>query len=126
MSEIKGYHAHVYYDAASKPKAAKLRKWFNTAAFAFNAPGTFGTSGRDILRNPGVATFDFSLSKAFPLKFGHFAETQRIDFRAEAFNLFNHPNYGRPDRTLTHRNFGRILSTVTDPRMLQFALRYSF
>ncbi len=112
--------------SGDRPKAAKLRKWFNTAAFAFNAPGTFGTSGRDILRNPGVATFDFSLSKAFPLKFGHFAETQRIDFRAEAFNLFNHPNYGRPDRTLTHRNFGRILSTVTDPRMLQFALRYSF
>lgn len=68
-----------------RSKAAKLAEWFNTAAFAFNAPGTFGNSGRNILRGPGVATFDVSLAKSFPLKFGHFSETQRIDFRTEAF-----------------------------------------
>jgi hypothetical protein len=111
--------------SGGRSKAAKLNEWFNTAAFTFNAPGTFGTSGRDILRAPGVANFDFALTKSFPLKFGHFAETQRVDFRAEAFNLFNHANFGRPDRTLTHSTFGQILSAA-DPRILQFALRYSF
>jgi hypothetical protein len=111
--------------AGGRSKAAQLNEWFNTAAFAFNAPGTFGSSGRDIIRQPGTANFDFALTKSFPLKFGHFAETQRIDFRAEAFNVFNHANFGRPDRTLTHSTFGQILSAA-DPRILQFALRYSF
>jgi len=108
-----------------RSKNAQLLEWFNTAAFAFNAPGTFGNSGRDIIRQPGVANFDFALTKSFPIKFGHFGETQHVDFRAEAFNLFNHANFGRPDRTLTHSKFGQILSAA-DPRILQFALRYSF
>ena len=115
--------AHLSGDRST---SAKLLQWFNTDAFTSNAPGTFGNSGRDILRGPGVATFDFSLTKSFPLKFGHFAESQRVDFRAEAFNLLNHPNFGRPDRTLSHSNFGRLTSTGTDPRILQFAFRYSF
>ena len=108
-----------------RSKADKLSQWFNTSAFTFNAPGTFGTSGQDIIRQPGVANFDFALTKSFPLNFGRFAETQRIEFRAEAFNLFNHANFGRPDRTRTHSTFGQILSAA-DPRILQFALRYSF
>lgn len=105
--------------------AAQLAEWFNTAAFAFNAPGTFGTSGRDILRQPGVVNLDFALTKSFPLKLGPFGERQKIDFRAEAFNIFNHANFGRPDRTLTHSTFGEILSAA-DPRILQFAIRFSF
>lgn len=109
----------------SRSKAAQLAEWFNTAAFTFNAPGTFGNSGRNILRAPGLATFDFSMSKSFPLKFGPFSETQHLDFRAEAFNLFNRANFGRPDRTITDPTFGQILS-AGDPRILQLALRYSF
>jgi Carboxypeptidase regulatory-like domain/TonB-dependent Receptor Plug Domain len=115
--------------AGGRTKAAQLAEWFNTAAFAFNAPGTFGDSGRDILRGPGLATFDFSLSKSFPLKFGRFAETQKLDFRAEAFNLFNHANFSNPDNTITDPTFGEILQTAKvggDPRILQLALRFSF
>jgi hypothetical protein len=108
-----------------RSKAAQLAQWFNTAAFTFNAPGTFGNSGRDILRAPGLATFDFSMSKSFPLRFGHFAETQRLDFRAEAFNLFNRANFAKPDNTITDPTFGQVLS-AGDPRILQLALRYSF
>lgn len=111
--------------SGDRSNGAKLNEWFNAAAFTFNAPGTFGNSGRDIIRQPGVANFDFALTKSFPLKLEHFAETQRVDFRAEAFNLFNRANFGRPDRTLTHSKFGQILSAA-DPRILQFALRYSF
>jgi hypothetical protein len=108
-----------------RSKAAQLAEWFNTAAFTFNAPGTFGNSGRNILRAPGLATFDFSMSKSFPLRFGHFAETQRLDLRFEAFNLFNRANFGKPDRTITDPTFGQVLS-AGDPRILQLALRYSF
>ncbi|MFN7998628.1 MAG: carboxypeptidase regulatory-like domain-containing protein [Bryobacteraceae bacterium] len=111
--------------SGGRSKAAQLAEWFNTAAFTFNAAGTFGTSGRDILRAPGVANLDFALTKSFPLHIGPFRETQKIDFRAEAFNIFNHANFGRPDRTLTHSTFGEILSAA-DPRILQFALRFSF
>jgi hypothetical protein len=115
--------------AGGRTKAAQLAEWFNTAAFAFNAPGTFGDSGRNILRGPGLATFDFSLSKSFPLKFGRFAETQKIDFRAEAFNLFNNANSRAPDKTITDPTFGQVLQTAKiggDPRILQLALRFSF
>jgi hypothetical protein len=111
--------------AGNRSKAAKLAEWFNTAAFTFNAPGTFGNSGRDILRRPGLATVDFALSKSFPLSFGHFSESQRLYFRAEAFNLFNRANFGRPDNTLTDPTFGQVLSAA-DPRILQLALKYSF
>ncbi len=116
--------------SGSRSKGDKLNEWFNTAAFTFNAPGTYGNSGRDILRGPGIATFDFSLLKSFPLKFGPFAETQRLDFRAEAFNLFNHANFRNPDNTITDPTFGQVLQTARgtagSPRILQFALRFSF
>ena len=77
------------------------------------------------MRGPGLATFDFSMTKSFPIKFGPFAENQRLDFRAEAFNLFNRANFGRPDNTLTDPTFGQVLS-ARDPRILQFALKFSF
>jgi hypothetical protein len=68
---------------------------------------------------------DFALSKSFPLSFGHFSESQKLYFRAEAFNLFNRANFGRPDNTLTDPTFGQVLS-AGDPRILQLALKYSF
>jgi hypothetical protein len=111
--------------SGDRSKAAKLSEWFSTAAFTFNAPGTFGNSGRNILRRPGLASVDFALSKSFPLSFGHFSESQQLYFRAEAFNLFNRANFGRPDNTLTDPTFGQVLS-AGDPRILQLALKYSF
>ncbi len=103
----------------------KLAQWFNTAAFAQPAPGRPGTSGRNILRGPGFMNLDYSLVKTFALKFGPFAETQKIAFRAEFFNLLNHPNFSNPDYGIGTTSFGQILSAY-DPRILQFALKYSF
>jgi hypothetical protein len=60
-----------------------------------------------------------SLVRAF--RFG----TQQIQARIEAFNVFNWSNWGNPVLEITNANFGRIL-TVADPRIMQFALKYSF
>jgi hypothetical protein len=52
-------------------------------------------------------------------------ETTSIQFRAEAFNIFNHAQFNSPDSNINHSTFGQILSTA-DPRILQLALRFQF
>jgi hypothetical protein len=110
---------------SDRPKQEKLYQWFDPKAFSYNAPGTFGNSGRDILRAPGTENVDFSMIKSFPLRLGPLAERQRIEFRAEFFNLFNRANFNAPTSRVSSSLNGRILS-AKDPRILQFAVRYSF
>jgi hypothetical protein len=98
-----------------------IQKWFNTAAFQANPLGTFGNAGRDILVGPGFFGFDTALVRKFRIR----GESQSLQFRAEAFNILNHPNFNNPDSTLTHSQFGQITSSG-DPRILQFALKYFF
>jgi hypothetical protein len=95
-------------------------QWFNTAAFAFPAPGTFGNAGRNILEGPGFQNVNVSL-----LKNTRLTEGVNLQFRAEAFNLFNHPNFNLPDNFLGSPTFGRITS-ARDPRHLQFGLKLLF
>ena len=95
-------------------------QWFNTAAFAFSAPGTFGNAGRNILEGPGFQNVNMSL-----LKNTRFNERFNLQFRAEAFNLFNHPNFNLPDNFLGSPTFGRITS-ARDPRHIQFGLKLLF
>ena len=97
-----------------------LAKWFNTAAFAQNAPGTYGNAGRDSLEGPAAFGMDMALMRRIAIH-----ESQRVEIRAEAFNLLNHPTFQNPNTTLTSSNFGRILG-ANDPRILQFALKYVF
>jgi hypothetical protein len=113
------------YLPGNRPESAKLQKWFNTAAFAYNAAGTIGDSARNFLRGPNSVDFDFALTKSFPIKKGPWAESQRIDFRAEFFNLLNHPNFANPTATESSTVNGRILSAA-DPRIIQFALKFVF
>ena len=95
-------------------------QWFNTSAFAFPAPGTFGNAGRNILDGPGFQNVNVSL-----VKNTNFSESVRLQFRAEAFNLFNHPNFNLPDIFLGSPTFGRITS-ARDPRHIQFGLKLLF
>jgi hypothetical protein len=95
-------------------------RWFNTAAFAFPAPGTFGNAGRNILRGPGYQSVNASLVKNTSL-----TERLNLQFRAEVFNLFNHPNLNLPDYFLGSPTFGRI-SSARDPRHLQFGVKLLF
>ena len=60
-----------------------------TAFAAVTAANTFGTSGRNILRNPGVLNTDLDITREFPIK-----ERMRLQFRAEAFNLANTSHFG--------------------------------
>jgi len=95
-------------------------QWFNTAAFVFPAPGTFGNAGRNILEGPGFQNVNASLVKNTAL-----TERVNLQFRAEAFNLFNHPNFNLPDNFLGSPTFGRITS-ARDPRHIQFGLKLLF
>lgn len=95
-------------------------RWFNTAAFAFPAPGTFGNAGRNILTGPSFQNVNASLVKNTAL-----TERLNLQIRAEAFNLFNHPNFNLPDNFLGSPTFGRI-SSAREPRHLQFGLKLLF
>jgi hypothetical protein len=114
---------------SNRPLSQKLNEWFNTNSFTYNALGTFGNSPRNFLQGPGFANFDFALIKSIPIKKGPFAETQRIDFRAEFFNLFNRANFGNPEFDASSITdgplFGHILSAY-DPRIVQLALKFVF
>lgn len=102
-----------------------MQEWFNTAAFQNPADGSDGSSGRNFLRGPGFSNLDFSLIKAFAIPYGPLRETQKIDFRAEFFNLLNHPNFCSPNNGIGGLQFGAI-SCARDPRILQFTLKVSF
>jgi hypothetical protein len=108
--------------AGNRSRREQIAEWFNTTAFKENAPGTFGTLGRNTERGPGLATVDFSAFKRFPMPY---SDRHKLEFRAEAFNVFNRVNLNNPNTTRTSSLFGRITS-AGEPRILQFGLRYSF
>src|SRR5258708_34273295 len=95
-------------------------QWFDTAGFSLPALFTFGNAPRNVVIGPGLREFDFSLQKEIALK-----EASKLQFRAEAYNLFNHPNFNIPNRTAFTANFRRI-SSAQDSRQLQFALKLIF
>jgi len=117
-----GFGANDRPDLIGNPRLSHRTpdQWFNTAAFAFSPFGTFGNSGRNILDGPGFQNVNASLVKNTKLK-----EGLDLQFRAEAFNLFNHPNFDLPDNFLGSPTFGRILSAQS-PRHIQFGLKLLF
>ncbi|MBI4474942.1 MAG: TonB-dependent receptor plug, partial [Acidobacteria bacterium] len=107
----------------------RLNRYFNTSVFGLppaigNGFG-FGNSGRSILRGPGQTNFDMALRKSF--KVGGMNENGKLEFRSEFFNILNHAQFGLPGNAVTNASsFGVISSTVVSPRIIQFALKYSF
>jgi carboxypeptidase family protein len=95
-------------------------KYLNPAAFALPATGTRGNLAPLNVLGPGYWQFDVALSRTFPVK-----EGQRMEFRAEAFNLTNSTRLMNPVANLNAGNFGQI-TTARDPRIMQFALKYIF
>jgi hypothetical protein len=99
-----------------------VEQYFNPAAFSMAPTGQFGNVGRNVLIGPNVFTVDLSFMKSNTIK-----ERVDIQFRAEAFNLFNRANFALPTvfNTLAS-NAGRITRTVTPSRQLQFGLKVVF
>jgi hypothetical protein len=101
------------------------RRWFNPAAFVNRLPGgapfRYGNAGRNVVTGPGVISWDFSVNKNF-----QFTERQRLEFRAEFFNLPNHPIWANPGTGFGSTVFGVIGSTRADSRQIQFGLKYLF
>ncbi len=120
------------YSQLVTPGSARqnVNNYFNKTCFpnAFPVVGddgkatTFGNSGVGIVQGPGQANVDFSVIKKFPI----YAERLHLDFRAEAFNLFNHANFSNPTLSENSASFGRILTTAVNPRIMQLALKLSF
>ena len=98
-------------------------EWFNIAAFSKTVvPGTYGNNGLQTNNAPGQRNVDVSLFKAIS-----FTERFKGQFRAEAFNIGNTPQWGQPDNNVQDSAFGRITSTQTgSERRLQLALRVMF
>jgi len=101
--------------------------WLNPAAFSMPAVGTFGNCGRNTIYGPNFRNVDFSILKETKL-----GETCNLEFRAEFFNIFNHPAFAQPDTTFGTPGFGEIFNTLGrtlgagTSRQIQFALKFSF
>jgi hypothetical protein len=97
-------------------------KWINIDAFARAPQGTWGDCGIGVLSAPGYTNTDLTLAKRFAA-----GGTRYLEFRAEAFNAFNHPNWSPPGRNIADTNtFGIITGTVNAPRVIQLALKFAF
>jgi hypothetical protein len=127
------------------PGGRNRANWINPAAFTLPAAGEFGDAPRDLYRGPGTWQVDMGTAKTFPI-----AERMQLEFRAEFFNIFNHPQLGQPQATCDlsilvptgcPTGFGSIINTINlntaivspitpvgsgTPREVQFALRLEF
>ena len=121
------------YPASQECKSPPCVQWINPASFAANPTGTFGDVGRNALRGPGTVNVDVALSRIFGI-----TERFKVEARAEAFNIINHPNFvgaispaglvaafTTMNTNLSSASFGQVQSAF-DPRILQFALKVYF
>jgi hypothetical protein len=125
--EITGFSANrpnLIGDPNNGPRTAQ--EWFNVNAFQKLAPDplgryqVFGDEGRNVVQGPGIINWDFSVFKNIPV-----AESKEFQFRAEFFNVMNHPNFNLPVSDISSPNFGQIQSDVS-PRVIQLALKFMF
>ena len=97
--------------------------WFNLNAFALNSPGVWGDTPKGYLFGPAFWNVDVSFSRNLDLSAG-----KRLEVRVEAFNVFNHSNWANPTVQIgsTALTNGRVTNTASDPRIMQFALKFGF
>jgi hypothetical protein len=94
--------------------------WFNASAVTI-FPYTWGNLSRNLIRGPGINSWDIGLFKSFPVW-----EASRLEFRSEFFNAFNHPQFGQPTATAGSPNLSQIFSTRFPNRQIQFSLKFLF
>jgi hypothetical protein len=124
--EITGFSAfrpNLIGDPNNGPKT--VQEWFSTSAFqrlplSTTPAGVYGSEGRNVVEGPGLAQWDFSAIKSIRV-----AESKDLEFRAEFFNLFNRTNFRLPNTDISSPTFGQIQQALS-PRLVQFALKFSF
>jgi hypothetical protein len=99
-----------------------MHQWINAACFVAPAAGELGDAARVPVVGPDFVNSDFSVIKDFPLA----REGMGLNFRAEFFNLFNHPQFGAPVADINSPGFGGVNSAVNNPRLIQLALKLTF
>jgi hypothetical protein len=120
--------------ASTNPILGDPSRYFDPNAFALPAAGYYGNLARNTLIGPGLVKFDFSLNKRFQV-----TERAVLELRAEAFNLFNHPNFSIPSQRAVFSGVnattgeptrvssaGLITTTQTSSRQLQLGLKVIF
>ena len=93
----------------------------NPAAFARPAPGHLGSLGKGVVRGKAITNIDFSLAKNWRIK-----ERYGLQFRAEMFNVLNHPNFIGFDTTITNVGSFGTLNTAQAPREIQLGIKFTF
>jgi len=97
------------------------QEWFNINAFTADVPsGRHGDAGRNIILGPGLINVDLGIHKDFPV-----TERARFQFRAEFFDVTNHPNFDKPVLQMSNPNFGVIQDSLT-AREIQLALKFLY
>jgi outer membrane receptor protein involved in Fe transport len=128
-----GSGANLFPEQVGDPHVSNptINHWFNPAAFANPAPGTFGNTRRNSLIGPGYANVDLSIAKEFPIH-----EAMSLEIRGDAYNAFNHINYANPDANVGYS--GGVLAdstagTITGPagfngnrRIIQLGAHFRF
>ena len=107
-------------------KIGRVDRWYDPNAFSLPTLGTWGNVGRGVLDGPGLEEFDFSVFKTTPI-----TERARVLFRAEFFNIANRANFNLPNPLVFSGNSispsaGKITSTTTTSRQIQFGLKLMF
>jgi hypothetical protein len=117
-ADFLGGQAQLGFD---RSHADMIAQWFDTSKFVANAPGTFGSSGKNILRGPRFFNSDIGI-----LKSTRVTERASLQFRAEFFNMFNNVNFNNRGTVVSSTSsFGRITSAGS-PRILQFGAKVLF
>jgi len=120
--------------SVSGSSVSRVTEWFNTACFTQPGGNDAATGGPNnewvfgneprvdaSIRQQGVVNFDFAVFKKTTIY-----ENLNVEFRAEFFNLFNHPQFGPPNGAFTSSTFGQVTNTVNLPRLIQFGLKFNF
>jgi hypothetical protein len=120
-----GGSAQLGYD---RSHGQEVLEWFDITRFTANAPGSFGNSGRNILRAPRFFNTDLGILKGTRIR-----ERMNLQFRAEFFDIFNNVNFQPPNSNISSATAGRITSVVVDnfglpnsERIIQLGLKLAF
>lgn len=130
-TQVNNQRPNLRAGASNNPVTDDPARWFDPSAFELPAPGTLGNVGRNTGTGPGTATFDLALLKTFELP-----GSPSLQFRGEVFNLFNRANFQLPNANVftqaangggvVSATAGRITSTTTTARQVQFGLKLLF